>query len=312
MAGISYVLTSYNKLAHLPCVLKSIARERSLTDGEIIIIDEGSTDGSIDICQVFAATHPEVTFIKMRHRGIYSAYNRAIPLAKNKWLRLCDCDMPLIAGSTEYLAELAALDKADIVYGQVLPQGSSPLPISKLSTVRPVSYTSQVCTDALLHLIQAMDLLTSSALYRTKKAKHGMPLPENLISCPDFALALRVAAGGRLIRIDEPVCYDLKASLTQQKMSQMLRRHQIIRILQASRRLLTRRHRNAAISELYKWSYRGVRKDMRGWRLRAWKMRLKMLMVVTRTGLYDWHSALDAFASQYEKELTPISKRLFR
>lgn len=312
MAGVSYVLTSYNKSAHLPCVLKSIARERSQTDGEIIIIDEGSIDGSIDICQVFAATHPDVTFIKMRHRGVYAAYNRAIPLAKNKWLRLCDCDIPLIAGSTEYLAELATLDKAHIVYGQVLPQGSSPLPISELSTVRPVAYTSQVCTDAVLHLIQAMDLLTSRALYRTQKAKHGMPLPENLISCPDFALALRVAAGGRLIKIDEPVCYDLKASSAQQKLSQTLRQHQIIRILQASRRLLTRRHRNAAISELYKWNYKGARKDLRGWQLRAWKLRLKMLRVVTCAGLYDWHSALDAFALQYEKELAPISKRLFR
>jgi hypothetical protein len=157
-----------------------------------------------------------------------------------------------------------------------------------------------------------MDFLTSRALYRTKKAKHGMPLPENLISCPDFALALRVAAGGRLIKIDEPVCYDLKASFAQQKMSQTLKQHQIIRILQASRQLLRRQHRNAAISELYKWSYSGTRKDLRGWQLRAWKMRLKMLRVVTCAGLYDWHSALDAFASQYEKELAPISKRLFR
>ncbi|MEJ2117982.1 MAG: glycosyltransferase, partial [Alphaproteobacteria bacterium] len=306
MAGISYVLTSYNKSTHLPCVLKSISIERSQTDGEIIIVDEGSTDNSIDICQVFAATHPDVTFIKMRNRSVYAAYNRAIPLVKNKWLRLCDCDTPLIAGSTQYLAELATLDEADIVYGHTLARGVSPLPISQLSTVRPVSYASQVRTDALLHLIQAMDLLTSRALYRASKARQGMPLPENLISCPDFALALRVAAAGRLVKIDEPVCYSLKALPAQQKLSEALKRHQIIRILQASRRLLERRHRNASILELYKWSCRSARKDVRGWRHSARKMRLKLLMTVTSFGLYDWHSALDAFASQYEKELAPL------
>lgn len=312
MEGVSYILTSFNKAAFLPCVLESIAREQAITGGDIIIVDDGSVDGSIDICRNFAATHPNAIFAKQENRGVYAAYNRAIPLAKSKWLRLCNCDDPLIAFSTEYLVEMAVMDCADVAYGRAVPYGPEPLDLSELSSVRPVSYAANVHTDALLHLVRAMEFAASRAIYRTSKAKQVIPLPENLISCPDFALAVRVAAKGRLVRLREPVCYSLSTAPSQRRITQALARHQTIRILQSSRRLLQRRHRNAALTELYKSSQRKMRADLRGWRLTARKLKLRLLSAAARIGLYDWHSVLDAFASMYEPELAQVFKRRVR
>ena len=309
MMAVSYLLTSYNKAAHLPSVLESIAREQARTGGEIIIVDDGSIDGSVDICAKFAATHPSVIFVHQENRGIYAALNRAIPLAKGRWLRLCDGDDPLIVRSTEYLIEMAAMENADVVYGQALPYGPAPLSLHELDAVRPVSYASVVHPDALLHLIQSMDFSTSRSIYRTYKVKQAMPLPENLISCPDFALAVRVAAKGRVVKLREPVCYCLTTPTRQPGVTLALTHHQAIRILQSSRRLLRRRHRNAALAEFVKWSSGRLRSDVHGWQLRARRMKLRLLCLAAKLGLYDWHAALDEFAAMYEPELAPIFRR---
>ncbi len=311
MAGVSYILTSYNKAAYLPCVLESIAREQELTPGEVIIVDDGSTDGSIDLCEQFAVTRQHVTFVKQGDAGVYAALNRAIPLAKGKWLRLCDCCSPLITRSTEYLIDMATMDNADVAYGRALPYGPGPLSESELDAVRPVSYAAVLEPDSLLHLIQLMGFSSARAIYRTARVRQAAPLPEDLISCPDFALTLRVAAGGRLVKLREPVCYGLAAAGAAGS-PQALTCHQTIRILQASRRFLRRRHRNAAIAEFHKWARRKLRADLHGWRLQAQKAKLKALIAATRLGLCDWDNALDTFASFYEPELAPVFRNRVR
>src|SRR4051794_34728172 len=43
---VSYVLTVYNKAAFLPAVLSAVMKERAVSGGEIVIVDDGSIDGS--------------------------------------------------------------------------------------------------------------------------------------------------------------------------------------------------------------------------------------------------------------------------
>ncbi|WP_088345780.1 MULTISPECIES: glycosyltransferase [Rhodomicrobium] len=309
MAEVSYLLTSYNKAAFLPCVLESIRREQAATGGQIVILDDGSSDGSAQICRDFAAANPGVVLLEQENRGVYAALNRLLPLASGKWIRLCDSDDPLILGSTDYLIEMAELDDAAIAYGGAVPYGPEPLPLQALESIRPVACASFVHPDALMHLIQAMDFTTSRAIYRGKAAKAALPLPEHLISCQDFALALRMTATGPLVRLREPVCFYLGGAPNQLSASEALTRHQTIRILQASRAYLKRRHRNAAIIESYRWGRRALRRERRGLRFQLGKMALKTLSTATRLGIYDWHRALDAFASPYESQLGAIIGR---
>lgn len=309
MAEVSYLLTSYNKAAFLPCVLESIRREQAATGGQIIIIDDGSSDGSAELCRDFAAENTGVVLFEQENRGVYAALNRILPLATGKWIRLCDSDDPLILGSTDYLIEMAEQDDAAIAYGAAVSYGPEPLPLAALETVRPVACASYVHPDAILHLITAMDFTTSRAIYRTRLAKAALPLPDHLISCQDFAPALRMTAKGLLVRLRDPVCFYLAGAPNQLSASEALTRHQTIRILQSSRSLLKRRHRNAAIAVSYRWRRRDLRGERRGLRFQFGKMALKTLSAATRLGFYDWHRALDAFASPYESQLGAIIGR---
>jgi glycosyltransferase involved in cell wall biosynthesis len=309
MAEVSYLLTSYNKAAFLPCVLESIRREYEATGGEVIIIDDGSTDGSADICREFAAANPQTLLIERENRGVYSALNQIVPMARCEWIRLCDSDDPLVIGSTQYLAEMALMDDATIAYGAAIHYGPEALPLEALDTERPVACSSYTHPDALLHLIEAMDFTTSRAIYKTSAAKSAVPLPEELISCQDFALALRMTANGKLVRLPDPVCFYLGGASNQLSASLALTRHQTIRILQSSQSLLKRRHRNAAISVSYKWRRRDLRRELRGIRFQIGKLALKGLTTAAHLGLYDWRRALDAFAAPYETELGAVIAR---
>ena len=310
MAEVSYILTSYNKAAFLPCVLESIRREQEITGGQVIIIDDGSIDESPEICRNFIDFLPGALLIQQCKRGVYAALNRVIPLARAPWIRLCDGDDPLIPGSTRYLVEIAERDGATIAYGGVIDYGPEPLTLDALDRPPPANTRSHVHSDAILHLIQAMDFTTSQAVYRTGSAKSTLPLPETLISCQDFALALRMTSTGKLVRGPDPVCFHMNGAPNHLGASLALTRHQTIRILQASRMILTPRHRRAAVTSFYKWRRRELRRQLHGIAFQRKKVLLKTISAAAKFGFYDWHRALDTFAAPYEQQLNDsISRR---
>ncbi len=309
MSEVSYLLTSYNKAAFLPSVLESIRREQEDTGGHIVIIDDGSSDGSLDLCRSFAETNRCTTLVAQGNRGVYAALNRIIRLAQAPWIRLCDSDDPLIGGSTRYLLQAAEREGATIAYGGAIDYGPEPLSWDALDAPAPCDRRTFVHTDAILHLIESMDFTTSRAIYRTGTAKAALPLPESLISCQDFALALRMTSTGKLVRLHDPVCFYMSGAPNQLSASNILTLHQNIRILQASKTLFNERHRKAALVIAYKWRKRDLRKKLNGLSFFIQKTRLRALSTAAKLGFFDWHRALDAFAAPYEQELGGIVDR---
>ncbi len=49
MAGVSYVVTVYNKAPYLPAMLDALAGQAGDFERQFIFVDDGSTDGSLDI-----------------------------------------------------------------------------------------------------------------------------------------------------------------------------------------------------------------------------------------------------------------------
>ncbi len=84
---------------------------------EVIIVDDGSNDGSLDIIRSFGnRVRSEVG----THRGGNVACNRLLELARGQWVQYLDADDYLlpekVAGQIEFL--LTHLD-ADVVFGPV-------------------------------------------------------------------------------------------------------------------------------------------------------------------------------------------------
>jgi glycosyltransferase involved in cell wall biosynthesis len=94
---VSVCIPSYNHARFLPATLDSILAQ-TYKDFEVVIFDDGSSDGSLGIAQKYAAKHPELirvlTHPGHENRGIAATVNRAFENIKGKyWMGLPSDDM---------------------------------------------------------------------------------------------------------------------------------------------------------------------------------------------------------------------------
>jgi glycosyltransferase involved in cell wall biosynthesis len=106
--SVTVLMPVYNGAAYLEAAIESIRRQTH-SDFEFLIVDDGSTDGSGEILQGFAARDPRIRLIHGRHEGIAAARNRGLALARGTLIVCMDHDdvaMPeRIERQLAYLAE---------------------------------------------------------------------------------------------------------------------------------------------------------------------------------------------------------------
>lgn len=104
---ISVIIPLYNKRRSIARTIASVEAQ-SVTPHEIIVVDDGSTDGSGDIVQKLATKNPRIKLIRQPNAGVSAARNRAIEAAQGEWVALLDGDD---AWMEDYLAEICRLIK---------------------------------------------------------------------------------------------------------------------------------------------------------------------------------------------------------
>ena len=89
MSRISVIIPLYNKAKEIERTLRSVARQ-SVQPLEVIVVDDGSTDGSGDV--VAAMDLPFVRLVRQNNQGVSAARNHAMQLAQGEWVALLDGD----------------------------------------------------------------------------------------------------------------------------------------------------------------------------------------------------------------------------
>lgn len=120
MAGISFIVTVYNKAPFLPLVLAALFAQEGDFDREIVIIDDGSTDGSFALLEALCAGRPEVRLLRQRNAGPAVATNAAVREARLPWLKIVDADDVLAPWCTRLLLDAAAGLGAGLALGGCL------------------------------------------------------------------------------------------------------------------------------------------------------------------------------------------------
>jgi glycosyltransferase involved in cell wall biosynthesis len=126
---ISVVIAVYNGKATLQQCLDSVTQQ-TYAHVELIVIDGGSTDGTIDLIR---ANAQKMTYwISEPDSGIYNAWNKALRHARGEWVCFLGADDYL--WSSEALARMATALKTlpsetQIAYGQVMLLGLDDAPL---------------------------------------------------------------------------------------------------------------------------------------------------------------------------------------
>lgn len=111
---VSIIVPVYNVEAYLSPCLESIQRQ-SWRNLEVLMVDDGSTDGSSGVCADMAAADPRFRLLRQENAGVSAARNAALALAGGKYLQFVDGDDRIHPQATETLVHAAEAMGADLV-----------------------------------------------------------------------------------------------------------------------------------------------------------------------------------------------------
>lgn len=110
---LSIIVPVYNKEAYIISSIDSILKQ-NFTDFELILVNDGSTDGCGAICDHLAKKDSRIVVIHQNNQGVSSARNNGLKIAQGKYIGFVDCDDILDADMYELLISNALKHDADI------------------------------------------------------------------------------------------------------------------------------------------------------------------------------------------------------
>lgn len=120
---LSVIVPVYNTKAYLSRCLDSILKQQ-ISDMEIICVDDGSTDGSGDVLDQYAAMDTRIRVIHKTNEGVVAARRNGLEIAKGKYTAYVDSDDWIAPEMYSTLCNVAQQYGADMVSsGYVLERG---------------------------------------------------------------------------------------------------------------------------------------------------------------------------------------------
>lgn len=120
---VSIIVPVYNAQDRIVRCLESI-RAQSWTNLEIIVLNDGSTDDSLDLCRAIQAKDKRVLLIDKENSGVADTRNLGLKLAGGEYVQFVDSDDYLDSDYTELLVRAAEENRADLViapYRMIIP-----------------------------------------------------------------------------------------------------------------------------------------------------------------------------------------------
>jgi glycosyltransferase involved in cell wall biosynthesis len=91
MPAVTVIMPAYNVEAYVGEALRSVLAQ-TFTDFEVVVVDDGSTDGTASVVAACAAADPRVRLVRQANRGLAGARNTALRMARGELLALLDSD----------------------------------------------------------------------------------------------------------------------------------------------------------------------------------------------------------------------------
>jgi len=113
---VTIIVPVYNISEYLPACVESL-RKQTYEDIEIILVDDGSTDGSGALCDEYAAQDARIRVVHKENGGLSSARNAGLDVATGQWVLFVDGDDYLVCDAAERLLNVVKLHQdADFLH----------------------------------------------------------------------------------------------------------------------------------------------------------------------------------------------------
>jgi len=191
---ISVVIPVYNVVRFLPACLDSLSAQ-TFRDWTCLLVDDGSDDGSSEICRDYAGQDTRFVVRRVENRGAYAARNVGLSWADGDAVYFCDSDDILHPELLERLASALESSGGDFAYVDAVefpedgvPEFRSPYAEPDLVAAAFPLFAKQKCGLALWHCLFRRHALTSlSFAENIRRGADRLFMYEFLLRSPKMA-----------------------------------------------------------------------------------------------------------------------------
>ena len=162
--AISVIVPIYNTKPYLAECIESILDQKINVPIEVLLIDDGSTDGCGEVCDKYAARDERVRVIHQENQGLSAARNAGLAAADSEYLVFLDADDALRPGALQAALDAQNTAPQSFVLWHYTTDELDTAAVTSDTTTRPQNRLAQLWLDCLL-------AMPWNKLYRTAPAQ---------------------------------------------------------------------------------------------------------------------------------------------
>ena len=193
--NIDVIIPTYNRRHTLGRAIDSVLIQ-SLKPAEIIIVDDGSTDGTQELISI---NYPDITYIKSENKGVSAARNLGIKHSQSDWLAFLDSDDEWLPNKLEkQSAAISNQKEYKVVHCDEIWFRNGCRVNSKIKHQKYGGSIFEKCLP--LCVVSPSAVIIHRVLFK----ELGL-FDENLPACEDYDLWLRICALYPVLYLDAPL-----------------------------------------------------------------------------------------------------------
>lgn len=199
---ISIIIPVYNVEQYLNQCLESVMQQ-SYSNLEIILVNDGSTDGSGEICDYYRSFDPRIKVIHQKNAGLSEARNSGLRIANGEWIAFVDSDDWIDKDYIFKLFKVADKNAVDIVVcNYFIAEGDSIAPILGINRL----YTNEkdIMTDYFGR--NSMRTVVWNKLYQ-RRIFENLSFREQKTHEDEFFTYLALHKAKKVMLINDPLYY---------------------------------------------------------------------------------------------------------
>jgi len=208
---VSIIMPVYNKEKYLEDAIKSVLGQ-SYSNFELIIVDDGSTDNSINIAKEFAKEDKRVTVIALKeNQGISKARNEGLKRARGEFITQFDPDDVMVPDAIKSRLEfLNSHPEVDLVFGRLdkfINAEGDPIENDYFEEVQRFyrMEKNRNFYEKIKKLELKIPLPNPTCMYRREVLFREGYYDENLLYMSDIELSFRIVRCSEISCLDKPI-----------------------------------------------------------------------------------------------------------